>query len=214
MMKHDFRRGVSPWAAKDPDQGSKVTHEQFLNSLDEDTWAEWVDGEAVLVAPVPDVHQDLAGWIAALMRVFAEAQECGVVLQKPFQMKSGPDLPGRSPDIIFVSRENLGRLRLTHLEGPGDVVVEVVSPESAGRDRGEKYYEYERGGVREYWLIDPQRRQAEFYRLGEDGLYYLAQPDSGVFRSEVLSGFWMKLDWLWQKPLPKVVGVLKEWRIV
>jgi hypothetical protein len=46
-----------------------------------------------------------------------------------------------------------------------------VPPESRSRDRGEKYYEYEEGGVREYWLIDPVRRKAEFYQLGADGYY-------------------------------------------
>lgn len=192
---------------------TKMTYEEFLNSLNEDTWAEWVDGEMVPMVPVSDMHQDLAGWLAALMRLFSEAHDSGVVRHEPFQMKTGPDLPGRSPDVIFVSRENMDRLKPTHLEGPADIAVEVVSPESAGRDRGEKYYEYERGGVREYWLIDPQRRQAEFYILGQDGIYQPILPDSGVFTSAVLAGFWLKVDWLWQRPLPKVMDVLREWRI-
>lgn len=73
---------------------TKMTYEEFLNSLDEDTWAEWVDGEVVPMVPVSDTHQDLAGWLAALMRVFPEVLDSGVVRQKPFQMKAGRICPG------------------------------------------------------------------------------------------------------------------------
>lgn len=45
------------------------------------------------------------------------------------------------------------------MDGTPDLIVEVTSPESLARDRGEKYVEYEAAGVREYWLIDPDRQQ-------------------------------------------------------
>ena len=65
--------------------------------------------------------------------------------------------------------------------------------------------------MKEYWLIDPDRRRAEFYRLGADGRYRLIPADSkGVFRSEAFPGFWLKTGWLWQEPLPSVVSYLKE----
>ena len=81
-------------------------------------------------------------------------------------MKIGPDLPGREPDILFIAREHLDRFRDTYLDGPADLVVEIISRDSRARDRGDKFYEYEQGGVREYWLLDYLRRQAEFYQLG------------------------------------------------
>jgi Uma2 family endonuclease len=88
------------------------------------------------------------------------------------------------------------------------LVIEIVSPESVGRDRGEKFVEYEAGGVREYWLIDPDRQQAEFYQLDETGRYHLAAIDKdGRFHSTVLPNFWLQVDWLWQEPLPKVLEV-------
>ena len=122
-------------------------------------------------------------------------------------------MPGREPDILFVSREHIDRLKETHLEGPADLVVEIINPESCARDRGEKFYEYEQGGVREYWLIDPLRRQAEFYRRDEDGIYRFMPADKeGIFRSLVLEGLWLKVDWLWK--LPTLLSVLKEWKLV
>ncbi|MEZ5301901.1 MAG: Uma2 family endonuclease [Verrucomicrobiales bacterium] len=79
--------------------------------------------------------------------------------------------PGREPDIIFVASENLGRIKNAFLDGPADLAVEVISPESQGRDRGDKFYEYQAGGVREYWIIDPERQVAEFYRLNDRDLF-------------------------------------------
>ncbi|MBI4586646.1 MAG: Uma2 family endonuclease, partial [Planctomycetes bacterium] len=95
------------------------------------------------------------------------------------------------------------------------LAVEVVSPDSRERDRVEKFCEYERGGVREYWLIDPEEKRADFYQLGEDGKCRLAPagPD-GIYRSAVLPGLWIRTDWLWQEPLPPVMGILKEWGLV
>jgi Uma2 family endonuclease len=193
----------------------KMTYEEFLAWADEDTWAEWVNGEVMILPPASHQHQDLAGFLAALLRHFVEARQLGVVHSAPFQMKTGPDLPGREPDILFIAREHLGRRKSTYLDGPADLVVEIISPDSRARDRGAKFYEYEQGGVREYWLLDPVRRQAEFYRLWSDGIYRLVPlGQDGIYRSAVLDGLWLKVDWLWQEPLPPLMSVLREWRLI
>jgi Uma2 family endonuclease len=130
-------------------------------------------------------------------------------------MKIGPDLPGRAPDLMFILERYRDRLKRTHLEGPADLVVEVISPGSRGVDRGEKYVEYEQGGVPEYWLFDPDRRQHEFYRLAPTGLYELATvPPDGVYRSSAVDGLWIKPTWLWQQPRPTVISIAKEWGLV
>ena len=66
-------------------------------------------------------------------------------------MKTGRSLPGREPDIIYVTREHLDRIKHVYLEGPADLVVEIVSPESAPETAGQ----VNRGGVREYWCWIP-----------------------------------------------------------
>jgi hypothetical protein len=59
------------------------------------------------------------------------------------------------------------------------------------------------------------RKQAEFYRLGDDGIYQLVTAgEDGIFRSAVLNGLTLKVDWLWQEPLPLLLTVLKEWGLV
>jgi Uma2 family endonuclease len=166
-----------------------MTYEEFLEWADEDTLAEWVDGEVIMLSPASDWHQDIGDFLTALLRHFAEVYQLGIVRSAPFQMKTGSNLPGREPDILFIAREHIGRLKETYVEGPADLVVEIISPDSRARDRGDKFYEYEQGGVHEYWLIDPLRKQAEFYRLGSDGIYRLVPVgEDGIFRSEVLMG--------------------------
>jgi Uma2 family endonuclease len=108
---------------------------------------------------------------------------------------------GREPDVMFVAADHADRVKGALLDGPADLAVEVVSPESEGRDRAIKFTEYEAGGVQEYWLIDRLRNEAYFYLLGEDGRYHLApMPDGGVFRSSVVEGLRLKVDWLWRVP--------------
>jgi hypothetical protein len=81
--------------------------------------------------------------------------------------------------------------------------------QSIGRDRGDKYREYEAAGIPEYWLLDPERQVAEFYRLGENGRYALHQIDSNNrYQTPIIPGFWLQIEWLWQ--MPPTLDVLRQ----
>jgi len=193
----------------------RMTFEEFLEWTNEHTFAEWVDGEVIVMSPVSVTHQDVADFLAALLRLFVEAKQLGRVLTAPFLMKLELRPSGREPDIVFIASERADRLKRVFLDGPADVAVEVISPDSQTRDRVDKFHEYEQAGVREYWLIDPARKQAEFYRLGSDGIYSAVTiGNDGIFHSSVIERLWLKVDWLWQDPLPTLMSVLKEWGLV
>lgn len=193
----------------------KVTFEEFLRWADEDVRAEWVDGEVVVLAPASSWHQDLCDFITALLRIYAETRSKGFVRCAPFLMRTGPDLPAREPDVVFISRERDEVIKENYLDGAADLVVEVVSPDSRSVDRGDKFSEYEAGGVREYWVIDPQRKRAEFYWLNEERfLEPVAVAEDRIYRSRVMDGLWVRVDWFWQEPLPPLLSVLREWGIV
>lgn len=192
--------------------GELMSYEDFLTAYD-GVHAEWVDGVVVPMTPVSPRHQQVANFLVALFQHFCEAHDAGVVLSAPVQMKVGSS--GREPDVMVVTAEHRDRIAPRYLDGPADLVVEVISPESRGRDRGDKFSEYERAGVREYWLIDPQRARVGFYSLSEQGMYEAVMPDDeGRFDSRVLPGLWIRVEWLWQEPLPPLLGVLKEWGLV
>ncbi len=185
-----------------------ISFEEFLAWVDEDTLAEWVAGEVVLMSPASANHQLVRDFMLILVRLFAEAHQLGVVLSAPFLMRLPTRPSGREPDLLFVAAADADRVRETYLDGPADLVVEIVSPESEDRDRGDKLVEYQDAGIPEYWLIDPVRQDALFYVLGEDGRYRPAVVDAdGVYRSAVLPGFRLRIAWLWQRPLPAIADV-------
>lgn len=192
-----------------PHHVAKLTYEEFLDWADEDTHAEWVDGEVVMPSPVSARHQRIVNCLIELIRRYAALRDLGDVLDGPFQMKL--EHSGREPDVLFVTRENMGRVQETFLAGPADLVVEVVSPESAGRDRGEKFLEYEQAGIPEYWLLDHRIERAEFYQLDAKGAYRASDSDAnGVYHSSVLPGLWLRPSWIWQQPLPDIDDALLQ----
>ena len=99
--------------------------------------------------------------------------------------------------------ENRQRIQVNSVEGPADLVVEIVSPESIERDYETKLQEYAVAGVREYWLLDPLKSKAIFYALGESGVYHALPTDSqGRLASQLLPGFALQPDLLWREDPP------------
>jgi Uma2 family endonuclease len=192
-----------------------ISFDQFLELGEQYKHSEWVDGKVILMSAVSDVHASLKGDIWSYVKAYVDELDLGVVRDEPFQMKTGPDLPSRAPDVMFIAKKNLRRLKPQYLEGPADIAIEVISPGTRSIDRGDKFYEYERGGVREYWLLDPERKQAEFYILGRDRIYRpVVVADDGIFRSTVLKDLWLNVAWLWKTPRPTAAKLLKEWGII
>ena len=89
----------------------------------------------------------------------------GRVLGEPFVMRL-PEFPKRrrEPDLMVVLQSNPNKLTETYMDGAADICIEIVSPGTVGTDHGAKLYEYEKGGVQEYWIIDPIRDECRFYR--------------------------------------------------
>jgi len=171
--------------------------------------SEWIDGEVVTFMPPSRIHQLLVVWLTQVLGLFARRAGIGDLVVAPFEMR----LPrsSREPDLMVVTRERLDRLGPQRLDGPADLVVEIVSDDSTARDRVGKLNEYQAAGVREYWIIDPRdgRQAADRFLLGEDGRYRQARPDdAGRLHSQVLPGLWLDPGMLWQDPLPDPLDAL------
>jgi len=184
----------------------KMTYEEFLAwALKEEVHAEWVNGEVYIYMPTTPLHQELVVFLTKLLGLFVDLLALGKIYTGPAQMKL-PGGSGREPDVMFIAKEHAARVIENRIDGPADLVIEVVSDDSVTRDREDKFYEYEAAGIPEYWIIDPRsnRRRAYFYQLDAQGRY---QPvivgGDGVYRSKVLPGFWLRVNWLWaEKPDP------------
>jgi Uma2 family endonuclease len=189
-----------------------LTYEQFLEWAPDDAWAEWVDGRVILTTvPVAERHAAIVAFLVWLFNQASRLGRLGSVYSEPFQMHLAALQRGREPDVFFVLPEHRDRMRRLYLDGPADVVVEVVSPESQHRDRVEKLAEYEAAGLPEYWLIDAERTGAEFRQLGTDGRYRVVFAGAaGQYRSAVLPALRLRVEWLWQEPGPDFGEVMAE----
>lgn len=183
------------------------TFEAFIEWVDEDTSAEWEEGEVIFLSPTTVRHQLLAGFLLSLIGTYVEQQHLGKTIFAPFKMK----IPGygAEPDVLVVLKQNESRLRKTYLDGPADLVIEVISPDSIERDRVKKFNDYEAAGVAEYWIIDPERETAEFYQLS-GGHYVMADMPDGIYHSRELPGMRFPLVWLQVAHQPELLDALRS----
>lgn len=191
----------------------KMSYDEYLDFAGDSQIIEWTDGEAIIHMPPTDKHQDISRFLSTLIDMFVQIFNLGMLRYAPFEVKLWPDGPAREPDLVFIRRENLEKLTPERFEGGPDLVIEIISPGSVSEDRVRKFAQYEQAGVQEYWLIDPRphQQQADFYLLGEDGLFHAAPlAPGGRYRSTVIPDFWLNLDWLWREPLPNPQLALAE----
>ena len=188
-----------------------MAYDEYLVWADSHPFSEWVDGEVTVFAMPSSYHQRLAGFLFRLMAHLAETRDLGTVFFAPLRMLIRDGRSAREPDLWFVARDHAARISAKRVEGPADLVVEIISEESVTRDRQEKYQEYETVGIPEYWLFDARdgRRGVIAYRLGPDGRYAPIVPGpDGSLRSSVLPGFFFHPDWLGPEEPPTLASVL------
>jgi Uma2 family endonuclease len=184
-----------------------VTFEEYLAQYAED-FCEFVGGAIIKMNPVSLRHDRLVYYIRTLVEIYFVIKPIGTIIGAPVPMRLPTSDHGREPDLQIILNENADRLGATHMEGPADICIEVVSPESVSRDHGEKFEEYEKGGVGEYWIIDPVHQEARFYRLNDKGLY---EPqtlnESGDYITPTLPQFRLHVTTLWEDNLPDPLAI-------
>jgi Uma2 family endonuclease len=204
-IESDARR--APTAYKPP----RVSWEDFHDWVDTEHRAEWVDGEIIKVVSENLRHQLLLSLLLDLFKRQVRLQKLGLVLFSNFLMRLPHRPSGRLPDLMFVANAHMDRVRETYVDGPADLVVEIVSPDSETRDRQEKFLEYEAAKIPEYWLLDQPRHEALFYVLDGEGRYQLAPiSEDGMYTSSVLPGLCVRVEWFWRSPPPDIDEALAD----
>ena len=202
---------VTPDAIEEPAL-EPVSAEAYMERYAHDYY-EWVEGELFKMHPVSLRHDDLSQYLADIFRAYFALNPIGIVRLAPFVMRVDATKSRREPDLQVILESNPGDLTDTAMVGPADICVEIVSLESAARDRGEKFIEYEKGGVKEYWLIDPHHEEAIFYRLNEKEIYKsIALDKSGDYQTPALPGLRLHVPTLWQEKLPGIISIVESVR--
>jgi Uma2 family endonuclease len=190
-----------------------MTYEEYRAWADEDVHGEWVDGEVIELTTVKGRHALVFGFLFELIRRFVRLRQLGLVLSEPFEMRILGGRAARLPDIFVVLKKHVDRYSDERLEGPADLVVEIVSESSVTEDLQVKRREYETAGVPEYWLVEGRlgRSGFEMLCLNAEGAYEPVQPDhEGRNWSRALPGLWVDPTWFADERLPDPDTVLNE----
>ncbi|MCD4685310.1 MAG: Uma2 family endonuclease [Anaerolineae bacterium] len=175
-----------------------------------ETFHEWVEGAVIKMSPASLRHTLLTQYLIQWLNAYFALRPVGQVFNAPFVMRLDEVKRAREPDLQIVLKDNPGELTDTAMIGPADICIEVVSPESVARDYGVKFNEYEKAGVREYWIIDPLRQRCDFNRRGDSGMYTQMKPDdTGEYHTPLLPHLTLHVPTLWQETLPDVIAIVQ-----
>jgi Uma2 family endonuclease len=171
---------------------------------------EWVKGAVIKMSPTSARHDLITAYLRQLLDTYLALNSIGRARSAPFVMHLEANVSFREPDLQVILNDNPGRLTDTAMIGPADICIEVISPESAARDYGDKYIGYEQAGVREYWIVDPIREACHFHCLRPSGLYCNAKPDEGGhYRTALLPRLAVHVPTLWQEQLPTTIDTVQ-----
>jgi len=187
-----------------------ITLDEFCDLVDEDDDVELIDGVILEKMATQDPHEDLFRFLFSTLVIYTEKYNLGFI-RGSRTLVPITTYKGRLPDILFVSKERENIIEEKRLIDAPDLVIEILSPNDRPSEIMQRLSNYEQIGVKEFWIIDQPHKQVRAYLLDESTKFFATlEIKDSVLRSKVIKGFWLKVDWLWQKPLPSVLEVFKE----
>lgn len=169
-----------------PPSGTRLSDEEFFALPESSNRVELINGVLIVSPSSTPKHQITVGNTFALVRNLSK-NIGGTAFVSPMDVWLDVGITPQ-PDVLWIAPEGRCIVGEKRLEGPPDLVVEVFSPGSIRYDRREKFEIYERYGIFEYWMIDPEEQYIEIYRRENDhfirqGIYVPGE----TFTSIVLS---------------------------
>ncbi|GBC83733.1 hypothetical protein HRbin11_00151 [bacterium HR11] len=173
--------------------------EDWLRLPEGPPYYELEEGRLIRMPSPTRRHQDIVGVLFYVLRQFCQTHDLGtVVMEVDVALPTGR---GYIPDLAFVRREREAELLTPDgkVRGVPDLVVEVVSPGTHGRDRYTKFRAYWTAGVPWYWLVDSETLVIQEFQYTPEGYLCRATVEAGeVFRPQALPG--------WEVDLAALVG--------
>jgi Uma2 family endonuclease len=133
---------------------TKLTYTDYLLLPDDGLRHEIIGGEHFVTPSPVTRHQRISLNLLYLIRSYLEEHPTGELFGAPFDVLLS-DFDVVVPDIVYISRERSHFITAKNLQGPPDLAIEILSPSTKSRDKRLKCDLYERAGVREYWMVDP-----------------------------------------------------------
>ncbi len=190
-------RNVSRVPDRIPPGPIKLTYEDYVELPDDGRRYEILDGELeVSPAPAP-LHQRVSGNLFAALHAHVRERKLGRVYSAPIDVILAPTTVVQ-PDLVFVSAGRESIVTRRAVEGPPELVVEILSPWSVRRDRVSKAAIYARFGIGHYWLLDPEARTFEVYEAqGAEYRPAATHGGSGIMRTPLFPDLLLELGLVW-----------------
>jgi Uma2 family endonuclease len=162
----------------------KLTYEDYVLFPEDRQRHEILDGEHYVTPAPPFRHQGVAGNLHLILGPFVREHRLGSVYFAPADvLLSKHDIV--QPDLLFISNERAGIVTEANAQGAPDLVIEILSDSTRRRDETLKRDLYDRFGVREYWIADPQRRAVRVFR--RSGAGFVAPQEFSAAAGDVLT---------------------------
>lgn len=173
--------------------GKKVTLNEYENLKYDGFQYEIIEGVMKMVPAPYENHQSLISELHGRLYIFLKKNPIGIVRFAPRDVKLAENLIYQ-PDLLFISKDRLSINKKKYVDGPPDLIVEVLSKGTLIQDTRQKFNDYEKYGVKEYWIINPSDVEtSEFYYL-KDGKYEEIIPQDNIVKSKVIEGFEVNLS--------------------
>lgn len=140
---------------------------EAFKCLPEGTPAQLIENNIVMEPSPTYYHQSILIEVSSQLHKYVKKHYLGEVLTAPMDVILGNENVFQ-PDILFISNERLSIIHEDSLHGAPDLVIEILSPATAKYDLGEKKDIYERFGVREYWIVEPEIHSVQGFSLIND----------------------------------------------
>lgn len=165
--------------------GVKLTYDDFLLFPDDGKRHELIDGEHYVTPSPSRKHQAIVWNLAGIIAPYLESHPVGRAFVAPFDVIFS-DFDVVEPDLLFISTARLEEVLTTkNVQGAPNLVVEIASPSTRTRDETLKRKLYERFGVEEYWVIEPDTDTIVVHR--HDGERYRPMEELTAERGDTLT---------------------------
>ena len=157
---------------------------EVWESLPEGTLCQLINNKLIMSPAPQNLHQVVLFDIAYNLKTFLNKSSLGELRISPYDVHlSKQDI--LQPDILFVKNENIGKIKTRGLFGAPDLVIEILSPSTSKIDYEEKKSLYEKFGVKEYFIVDPNSKSVDFFFL-KDEIYEEQKTITGKINSKIL----------------------------
>lgn len=170
----------------------KLTYDDYARIPPDGHRHEIIEGEEFMT-PAPETeHQRLSRKFGVKLDDHVTRNALGEIFHAPIDVVLSPE-DIVQPDIVFISTSRSAIITPKNIQGAPGLVVEILSPFTATIDRGRKRALYERAGVREYWIVDPQSRTVEVHEFGSPRRVRIYK-EGQAFESALFPGLTVRLS--------------------